>query len=289
MNWVTDPFSSAFMQRALAGGILVSVICSIVGTFVVLRGLAFMGDALSHGVIPGIAWATLIDAPGILGAGIAAGVTIFGVNIVTRNSRLSSDTAIGLLFVGMLALGVVVVSASDNFRGDIVNILFGDILGLGNSEIWTLAITALVVAGVVFLFHRPLLLLSFDPEQARTAGYSDKVYSTFLLFLVAGAIIVSFQTVGTLLVFAMLLAPASTGTLIGRRISTIMATAIVAGIFSAFAGLLLSFHYDLATSASIALTAVSLFFITLAASSLRLTRKHAYDPRQGSARKSNYV
>lgn len=269
MDWITEPFATSFMQRALLAGVLVSVICGVVGTFVVLRGLAFIGDALAHGVLPGIAAAALLQIPGVLGAAAGAAVMIGGIGLVTRRSRLSSDTAIGLLFVGTLALGVVIVSASTSFRGDLMNILFGNILGVSRGDLLLLAATALAVSLVVWVFHRPLLMLSFDPAQAQASGYSERRYSSLLLFLIAAAVVVSFQAVGTLLVFAMLLAPASVGALVGHRLPTMMAAAIGAGALSVLVGLLVSFHWDLAASASIALTAVVLFFVTLAVANLR--------------------
>src|SRR4051794_28138935 len=151
------------MQRALIAGCLVAIACAVVGTFVVLRGLAFIGDALAHGVLPGIAGALLIGAPGIVGAIVGALAMIGGVTLITRRSRLSSDTAIGLLFVGMLALGVVIVSRSSSFTGDLVAILFGQILGTTWDALQLQLLATIAVAAVAVICARPFLLLSFDP------------------------------------------------------------------------------------------------------------------------------
>ena len=222
------------MLRALAAGILVSVACAIVGTFVVLRGLAFIGDALAHGVLPGVAVALILGVPGILGAAVGALVMIGGISVVTARSRLSSDSAIGLLFVGMLALGVVIVSRSTTFSGDLIRILFGEILGIGIQEL-----------------------------LVQVAGFPARRYHNLMLLLVATTVIVSFQTVGTLLVFGMLLAPASAGALLAHRIGAMMAVAAVLGIASSYLGLLLSYYFNTAAGATIVLVATIIFFVVL--------------------------
>jgi ABC-type Mn2+/Zn2+ transport system permease subunit len=248
------------MLRALVAGILVSVSCAVVGTFVVLRGLAFIGDALAHGVLPGVAVALLLGLPGIAGAALGALVMIGGVTLVTQRSRLSSDSAIGLLFVGMLALGVIIVSRSTTFSGDLIRILFGEILGISVGDLMIQAAAALLVALAAFVFARPFLLLCFDPEQAEVAGFSERRYHALMLLLVAMTVIVSFQTVGTLLVFGMLLAPSSTGALIASRIQAMMAWAAIFGAASVYLGLLLSYHLNFAAGASIVFVATAVFF-----------------------------
>src|SRR5512140_2643324 len=159
------------MVQALFAGLLVSIACAIAGTFIVLRGLAFIGDALAHGVLPGIALAFLLGFPGILGAAVGAVFMIGGVTLVTQRSRLSSDTAIGLLFVGMLSLGVVIVSRSSSFSGDLPHILFGEILGIGTGAIILQLIATIVLGAIAYVCARPFMLLSFDPEQAQVAGF----------------------------------------------------------------------------------------------------------------------
>lgn len=273
MEWLTEPFSAAFMQRALLAGSLAALICALVGTYVVLRGLAFMGDALAHGVLPGVAVATLLQVEPMLGA-IAGGlVMIGGVTLVTSRSRLSNDTAIGLLFVGMLALGVVIVSKSEAFRGDLIRILFGEVLAVRPSGLTVLALAAASTLAITYVLRRPLLLLCFDPDQAHMAGYSRRLFHVVLLSLVGLAVVVSFQVVGTLLVIALLLAPASVGVLVSTRLSHMMGVSCVAGCASVFFGLLTSWHLNIAASASIALVAVIMFFLTLAATGLVRNRR----------------
>jgi ABC-type Mn2+/Zn2+ transport system permease subunit len=236
---------------------------------VVLRGLAFIGDALAHGVLPGIAGALLLGLPGVAGAAVGAAAMIAGVGLVTRRSRLSPDTAIGLLFVGMLALGVVLVSRSSSFTGDLTRILFGDVLGIAWSDVrWQLAAAVAVVAAAA-VCARPFLMLSFDREQARAAGFGAERYHAVMLALVALTVIVSFQAVGTLLVFGMLVAPPATAALVARRVSTMMAGAAVLGAASVAAGLLVSYHHDLAAGASIVLVEVAAFFLTLVGAGVR--------------------
>ncbi|HET7838398.1 MAG TPA: metal ABC transporter permease, partial [Rectinemataceae bacterium] len=171
------PFTAnAFMANALLAGLLVSLACGIVGTFVVLRGLAFIGDALAHGVLPGVAIALLLGLPGMLGAAAGSLAMIAGIGLVTKKSSLSSDTAIGLLFVGMLALGVTIVSRSRAFSGDLVRILFGEILGISHSEILMQGGATLAIAATAFVCYRPFLLLCFNPEQADVSGFSSRLY-----------------------------------------------------------------------------------------------------------------
>jgi len=275
LNYLIDPFANnEFMRLALFGGILVACTCAIAGTFVVLRGLAFVGDALAHGVLPGIATAILLGFSGILGAAVGAAVMMGGVSIVTRKFRLSGDTAIGLLFVGMLALGVVITSRSTSFVGDLARILFGELLGITTTDLaWQFA--ALMIVGVIaFVSRRPFLLLSVDDGLARTSGFSARLFHNVMLTMVAITVIASFQTVGTLLVLGMLIAPAATGSLFARRIESMMLIAALVGSLSTYIGLLISYHYDLAAGASIVLTAVVIFAISATANEIRKSRGH---------------
>ena len=274
MDWFIQPFAANdFMVQALLAGVLVSIACSIAGTFVILRGLSFIGDALSHGVLPGIAVAFLIGVPGILGAAAGAAFMIGGISLITQRSRLSSDTAIGLLFVGMLSLGVIIISHSSSFSGDLTRILFGEILGISTqSLILQLAATVLIIA-ITIVCARPFLLLSFDPEQAQVAGFSRRIYHNVMLFMIALTVIVSFQTVGTLLVFGLLIAPAATGALLARRIKIMMMYSVVFGMISMYVGLLLSYYFNWAAGASIILVAVAIFFTVFVIQNVR-SRKY---------------
>lgn len=269
-SWFIAPYANnEFMRLSLLAGILVSTLCAVAGTFVVLRGLAFIGDALAHGVLPGVAGALLIGAPGMVGAAVGSAVMIVGVGFITNRSRLSSDTAIGLLFVAMLALGVIMVSRSDSFNGDIVRILFGEILGIRPGTIVVLAIATLVISVGVAVLYRPFLLLSFDTAQADVSGFSSRRYHVIMLAMVATTVVVSFQAVGTLLVFGMLVAPASTGALLARRVRAMIAWAIGVGALSVYVGLLLSYHYDLAAGATVVFVTVVAFFLVFAIQLMR--------------------
>ena len=275
MNYLIDPFANnEFMRLALFGGILVACTCAIAGTFVVLRGLAFVGDALAHGVLPGIATAMLLGVSGIVGAAIGAAVMMGGVSVVSRRFRLSGDTAIGLLFVGMLALGVMITSRSSSFVGDLANILFGELLGITTTDLAWQFVALLVVGVIAFVGRRPFLLLSVDDGLARTSGFSARLFHNVMLAMVAITVIASFQTVGTLLVLGMLIAPAATGSLFARRIESMMFIATLVGSLSTYIGLLVSYHYDLAAGASIVLTAVVIFAISATANEIRKSRGH---------------
>jgi ABC-type Mn2+/Zn2+ transport system permease subunit len=270
---LVTPFSSnEFMFQALVAGVLVSVACAVAGTFIILRGLAFIGDALAHGVLPGIALGVLIGFPGILGAAIGAAVMIGGITLIAQKSRLSSDTAIGLLFVGMLALGVAIVSRSSSFSGDLTRILFGEILGISWTSILIQAVATAVIGAIAFICARPFLLLSFDPEQAEVAGFPVRLYHNIMLFMIAVTVIVSFQTVGTLLVFGLLIAPAGAGALLARRIEAMIAWATLFGILSMYFGLLISYHFNLAAGAAITLVTVVIFFIVFIVQNTRNRR-----------------
>ena len=274
IDFLIGPFlRNEFLARALAGGLLVSLSCAVVGTFVVLRGLAFIGDALSHGVLPGVAIALLLGLPGMVGAAAGSLAMILGIGYITRRSSLSSDTAIGLLFVGMLALGVVIVSRSRSFSGDLVHILFGEVFGISWAEVAGQALAALAVSAAAFACRRPFLLLSFSPEQADVSGFSSKFYHGVMLLMIALTVVVSFKTVGTLLVFGLLIAPAASAALYAKKIRSMMALAWAFGAFSTFAGLLASYYANIAGGASIALVATLLFFALLAGKRLVASRR----------------
>jgi len=281
MMYLVEPFTAnEFMRHALYASILVALVCAISGTYVVLQGLAFIGDALAHGVIPGIALALILGVSGVLGAAASAVVMMGGVSIITRRSRLSSDTAIGLLFVGMLALGVIITSRSESFVGDITRILFGELLGVTPRDLWWQVGALLVVATVARIAHRPFVLMSIDDGLARTSGFSVPLFHGLLLGIVAVTIVASFRTVGTLLVLGMLVAPAASGALLARRVSTMIGIAAAYGIASGYLGLLASYHFDLASGASIVLTAVALFGATAAVKAIVSRRGNDEIPHQ---------
>lgn len=259
-----SPFAdNDFMMHALLAGILVSITCAVAGTFVVLRGLAFVGDAIAHGVLPGIAAAMLLGIPTFFGAVVGAGVLMGGVSLVTRRSRLSSDTAVGVLFVAMLALGVIIISRSDSFTGDITRILFGDILGTMTVHLKWQACAAVVVVVTAYVCRRAFLLLIVDPDVAQTSGFNARRFNALMLATISVTVLSSFSTVGTLLVFGMLIAPAATAALVARRLHTMMVVAGGIGMVSTYLGLLVSYHYDIAAGASIVCVTTAIFFVAL--------------------------
>lgn len=264
MDWLIDPFQLAFQQRALLGGALAAVALALVGTWVVIRGMSFLGDALVHGVIPGIALAILFGFNLIVGAIAAAVVMLLGINLVHRQTAFSEDTSIGLLFVGMLGLGVIIISGTDSYAGSLTSILFGDALGVTRGDIWVLAgLLGLTLVGTLVGF-RPFLVLSFNEQKAELLGLRPRVAHVALLALITLAIVGSFQTVGTLLVFGLLVGPAATAALLVRRVPAIMMVAALVGVVSVAAGLIVSYHANISGSATMAVTPIILFFLVLA-------------------------
>lgn len=273
--WFVDPFQYEFMQRALLGGALAATICAVVGTWVVLRGLAFMGDALAHGVLPGIALAFLWGFDLTLGALASAAVMVAGINLVNRRGNLREDTGIGLLFVGMLALGVIIISRASTFTTDLTGFLFGNVLGVTTADLRTQAVAAVLTIVACTLLYRPFLALAFNQDKAALLGLRPRLANVVLLGLIAIAVVSSFRAVGTLLVFGLLIAPPATASLLVRRVPTMMITAAAIGVASVALGLVLSFHYDTAAGATMAGTAVLVFFLVLAGTEIARTLRRA--------------
>ena len=270
-TWWIEPFTAnVFMQRALLAGLLAVVATSVVGTWVVLRGMTFLGDALAHGVLPGIALAVVIGVSPTLGALVAAAVMVGGVHVVRRHSPLPEDASIGLLFVGMLALAVVIVSAgAAAAAGDLHRVLFGSVTGLEADDLWRQAIAAAIAVGGAIAFHRAFLVLTFDETQAELLGLRPRLAHLALMGLVAMSVVASFEAVGSLLVFAFLVAPPATAVLVARRIPLVMATAVGVGSVAVVLGALISYHHDTAAGATMALVAVVLCFAVMGVQGLR--------------------
>ncbi|MGY2066781.1 zinc ABC transporter permease AztB [Blastococcus sp. SYSU DS0619] len=265
MAWLSDPFLLPFMQRALLGGVLAAVTCAVAGTWVVVRGMAFLGEALAHGMLPGVALAALAGWPPLLGAAASAGLMSVGVGVVARRARLSHDTAIGLLFVGMLALGVLIVSRSRSFATDVTAILFGDVLAVRPGDLVLLAVGLLLLLAVCAAFHRSFVALSFDPRTAATLGLRPRAAHVAMVLVVTAAVVTSYQALGTLLVVALLLAPAAAARQWTSRLPSTMALGAALGALAVLAGLLLSWHTGTAGGASIAVCAVGLVALSVAA------------------------
>jgi len=271
VRWLTDPFAPEFMQRALVAGMLAVVASSVVGTWVVLRGLSFLGDALAHGVIPGMALAVLWGFNITIGALATAALMVGGITFVNRRARVSDDTAVGLLFVGMLALGVVIISKSQSFATDVQSLLFGDVLGVTWGDVVLQAIAAVVVVACSIIGYRAFLALSFNEVKAGSLGLRPGVTHFALLALIALAIVSSFRAVGTLLVFGLVVGPPATAALLVRRVWLSMLVAVAVGWLAVSAGLLLSYHYGTAAGATMAGVSVAIFFVVLIAQELAVT------------------
>lgn len=263
MDWFLEPFALGFQQRALVGGLVAGLMSSLVGVWLVLRGMSFFGDAFVHGVLPGIAAAVLFDFSPFLGAGIAAVVMVGGIEFIHRLTSLKEDTAIGLLFVGMMALGVAIISKSRSYTGSLTSILFGDAFGVSWSDIASQSIIAALIVVASLLMYRPLLVLSFSRHKSQTLGMKPFLTHAMLLTMIAAAVIGSFQAVGTLLVFALLVGPPATAALISRTVPVMIGWSIAGSVLSVWLGLTLSYHLGTAGAATMALVAVAAFFVTL--------------------------
>ena len=309
MTWLTDPWSwwvepfvdNGFMRDALVAGLLTVITTSMVGTWVVLRGMSFLGDALAHGVLPGIAIAFIIGQSTTLGALIAAGAMVGGISLIRSHSPLPDDASIGVLFVGFLALAVVVMSTQRaSYTGDLNRFLFGSVAGVTNDDITRQAIVAAIAVGGVIVFYRAFLVMTFDETLASVLGLRPRLANAALLALVAIAIVSSFESVGNLLVFAFLVAPPAAASLIGRRVATghhavslassfgrrvpiIIVISVGLGSLAAVVGLLVSWHHRTAAGATMALTSVIVFFCVLAFTSVvRTARSHRHAPHRTS-------
>lgn len=269
MDWLTEPFELAFQQRALIGGGLAALALALVGTWVVIRGMSFLGDALVHGVVPGIAVAILLEFNVLIGAFAAAVVMLLGINLVHRQTTFSEDTGIGLLFVGMLGLGVIIISRTESYSGSLTALLFGDALGVTSSDIWLLVGLLVVTIVATAVLYRPFLALAFNEQKAQLLGLRPRLAHVALLGLITLAIVGSFQTVGTLLVFGLLVGPPATAALIVRRVPAMMAVAALIGVVSVAVGLLISFHANTSGSATMAVVPIILFFAVLSWKTLR--------------------
>ena len=280
MSFLLEPFTADFMVRALVGGMLVAALCGVVGTWVVIRGMAFLGEAMAHGLLPGVATAALLGLPPVLGAAVSATIMTAGVGLVTRRARISQDTSIGLLFVAMLSIGVIIVSRSRSFATDLTAILFGDVLAIRLPDLVFLGVALAATLAVTAAFHRRFVALAFDPRVARTLGLRPRLAQVVLVGLVTLVVVASYQAVGSLLVVGLLLAPAVAAGHWTRRIPSTMALAVAFGCTAVAVGLLVSWHASTAAGASIAACSVALAAVSAVvhAAATRTARSHASSP-----------
>ena len=260
---ILEPLRFDFFVRALVASSMVGLICAIVGTYVVLKGISFIGDGISHAAFPGIVAAFMLRGPYYLGAAIAAVATALAIGFVSRRGLLRMDTAIGVLFAGTFALGVFLFSTIDRYVGDLTSFLFGNVLAIGASDLLGLAVLGAIVLGLVAAIWKELLYATFDPLGAAASGVRVALLEYVFLVIVALAIVVSLQAVGIILVVAMLVTPAATGQLLTVRFGRLMQVAVVIAITSAIAGLYLSYWLQAASGATIVLVETAIFGLAL--------------------------
>ena len=272
MHYLTDPLQFEFMQRALVAVLLTGVASGVLGSYVVLRGLAFIGDALTHAVFPGIVIAFAAGRSILLGALIVGLITALGIAVISRGRRVSEDTAIGILFAGMFALGVVLVSSLATYQKDVAELLFGNILGVSASDLAMAGAATLVVVGAVFLFNKEFSLIAFDREMAQAMRYPVFVLDLVLLALITLAIVVSLRAIGNILVLAMLVTPAATARLVTNRLVVMQVTAAALGAIEGVVGLYISFWWAVASGGAVVLTSTAVFFAVFIAVEARRLR-----------------
>ena len=263
INFLLEPLQYAFMLRGLTAAIMVGIVSAVVGTYVVLRGMAFFGDALAHSLLPGVAVGYLLGngqkEPLFWSALVAAIISALGIGTISRNTKIKEDTAIGIIFAGTFALGVALISTVRSYTVDLAHFLFGDVLGVRESDLWLIAIFGGVTLIIIFAFYKEFMVLSFDPVLATTLRLPVKLLDFLLLILIAVTIVVSLQTVGVSLMVAMLVTPAATAYLLTKRLPVMMAWAAVIASLSGIIGLYVSYYWSIASGAAIVLVCTAIF------------------------------
>lgn len=263
---ILEPLQYPFIVRGLIAAVMVGIICAVVGTYVVLRGMAFFGDALAHSILPGVAVGYLVGSgarePLFWWALLAAILASLGIGAVTRGTRIKEDTAIGVIFAGMFALGVAMISSVRGYSVDLAHFLFGDVLGVSTGDLWLIAIFGIVILLAIVAFYKEFMVLSFDPILAATLRLPARLLEFLLLILIAVSIVVSLQTVGIALMVAMLVTPAATAFLLNQRLPVMMALSAGIAALSGVVGLYLSYYLSIASGAAIVLTCTAVFGLT---------------------------
>ncbi len=265
INWLVEPLKYEFMQRGMIAAVLVGIVCAVVGTYVVLRGMAFFGDALAHTILPGIAVGYLITGGArdtlfwwALGTAIVAAL---GIGAISKQAEIKEDTAIGIIFAGMFALGIALISTVRSYAVDLSHFLFGDVLGVSAQSLWLIIIFGAIVLLTIAAFYKEFLTLSFDPILAATLRMPVNLLNNLLLCLIAVTVAVSLQTVGVALMVAMLVTPAATAYLLTQRLPMMMALSALFAALSGVIGLYLSYYLSIASGAAIVLTATAFFLL----------------------------
>jgi manganese/iron transport system permease protein len=273
MSYLLEPLQYAFMIRALLASVIVGVLCAVMGTYVVLRGMAFLGDALAHAILPGVAVAYLLRGNLLVGATIAALVIALSIGFFSKQGTIKEDTAIGILFAAALALGVALISSIQSYAVDLSHILFGNVLGVSATDLQLTAGLGLLILLAVWVLYKPFLIISFDPILAATLRLRADLLRYVLLVLLALTVVVSLQTVGVGLAAAMLVTPAATAYLLTRRLAPMMALSAFLGALASIAGLYLSYYLNIVSGSAIVLTATGFFLLA-----------YLFSPRQGVLR-----
>ncbi len=261
VNWLLEPLQFVFILRAVAAAVVVGIVCSVLGTYVVLRGMAFFGDALAHTILPGVVIAFLIGWPLAVGALIFGILTALGIGMLTDRGILKEDTAIGVVFAGFFALGVALLSATGNYTVDLAHFLFGNLLGVSTLDLIVTAGLGFLVLLLIFLFYKELLVISFDMDLAVTLRLPTAFLRYLLLILIAITIVVSLQVVGIALMLAMFVTPAATASLLTRRLPSMMVVSALVGAFSAISGVYASYYLDVASGPAVVMVATLIFLL----------------------------
>lgn len=273
MSYLLEPLQYAFMVRALLASVIVGVLCAVMGTYVVLRGMAFLGDALAHTILPGVAVAYLLRGNLLVGAIIAALVIALSIGFFSKQGTIKEDTAIGILFAAALALGVALISSIQTYAVDLSHILFGNVLGVSALDLQLTAGLGLLILLAVWVLYKPFLIISFDPILAATLRLRADLLGYVLLLLLALTVVVSLQTVGVGLAAALLVTPAATAYLLTRRLAPMMVLSAVLGALASVVGLYLSYYLNIVSGSAIVLTATGFFLLA-----------YLFNPRQGVLR-----
>jgi manganese/iron transport system permease protein len=279
-NCITTPLSFGFMQRGLAAAMMIAIVCAVIGAFVVMQELAFIGDALAHASFPGVVIAFLLKLPLELGGAVVGIATALGIGVLTRRGKLSQDTAIGVLFAGTFALGIALLSTVKNYTKDLFGLLLGDVLAIQPGDLLVIAGMGALMLGIVVAIYKELVLVTFDPVQADVIGLPVGWLHELLLALMAVTIVISIQTVGIVLVVAMLVTPAATATLLVQRFALVMLVGAIQGALGVVIGLYLSFYLNIASGATIVLVLTSMFLLALVFAPLGRRLGAALAPRR---------
>ena len=261
MSWFLDPLQFSFIVRALLAAVAVGIVCSVLGTYVVLQGMAFFGDALAHTILPGVVIAFLLGWPLAVGALIVGILTALGIGWLTERGELKEDTAIGVIFAGMFALGIALLSTTGTYTVDLAHFLFGNLLGVTADDLWLIAGLSLVVLLTIIAFYKEFLVISFDEILAVTLRLPSRFLRYLLLVLIAITIVTSLQVVGLALMLAMFITPAATASLLSRRLPTMMVMAAGIGAFSGVSGVYASYYLNVASGAAVVLVATLIFLL----------------------------